>query len=77
MQHEITIWFSVSRYRNVWLYPRGNKNARGQSLSLYLELSDCNQAPSSWMQAAGFRLTVVNHKGPALSVSGGQEFLTN
>lgn len=63
------------------MLPRGNKkdnagiNAQGQSLSLYLRLSDCMQAPSSWMQHAHFKMTVVNHMDPALSVSIGQELM--
>ena len=66
---------SVSQCRNIMLFPRAGEkdtagsNARGESLSLYLAFSDCKQAPRSWKQHVEFKMTVVNHKGPACSVS--------
>ena len=61
--------------RDILLFPRGNKDVRGQGLSLYLNVSDCELAPIGWMRRAVFKLTVVNHLDPALSVTKGLQLL--
>ena len=69
----------MSWCRKLSINPRGANeelngiNARGQSLLLYLQLSDCLQAPTSWMQHVWFKMTVINHMDQALSISKGQE----
>lgn len=42
-------------------------------MSVYLNASDCHQAPTGWTRHAAYRFTVVNHMDPALSVSKGQQ----
>ena len=57
--------------RDILLFPRGNREVRGQGLSLYLNVSDAELAPPGWLRKAQFRLTVVNLANPEQSVHKG------
>ncbi|KAI8554619.1 hypothetical protein RHMOL_Rhmol05G0112000 [Rhododendron molle] len=45
------------------LYPKGDAEAKGRSLSLYLSVADCEKLPLNWKKYARFKLRVRNQVG--------------
>ncbi|KAE9448433.1 hypothetical protein C3L33_19663, partial [Rhododendron williamsianum] len=44
-------------------YPKGNAEAKGESLSLFLSVADCEKLPLNWKFYARFKLRVRNQVG--------------
>lgn len=61
--------------RNILLFPRGTKPMEVRCLSLFLNVPDAEAQPLNWSRKASFKLTVLNQKQPARSVSKGASLL--
>ena len=55
--------------RQLLFFPRGNN--KNEAVSLYLMAADLEEQPLGWCRAAHFKLTMVNHKDPAGSITKG------
>lgn len=57
--------------RNILIFPRGNREVTGTTISLYLNVADNETAPVGWSRTAKFTLSVVDQRDPDKSASKG------
>ena len=62
--------------RNILIFPRGNREVTGNTMSLYLNVADNETAPPGWSRTAKFTLSVVDQKDPEKSASKGDQCST-
>lgn len=60
--------------RNILLFPNGNREVSGNSISLYLNVADHESAPPGWSRTAKFTLSVIDQKEPERSATKGSLF---
>ena len=59
--------------RNILIFPRGNREVTGSTISLYLNVADNETAPVGWSRTAKFTLSVVDQKDPEKSAAKGDQ----
>ena len=62
---------SSSLCRNILIFPRGNREVSGNTISLYLNVADNETAPMGWSRTAKFTLSIVDQKEPEKSAAKG------